>query len=111
MLDVEDRLVDQVGNVAVVQGVADVPALALADHKAEMTEDAKLVGDRRGLHTDRRRKLVHRQPAVPQPREDTDTARRRQRLHRLGDLARRLPIDVDGARVAIDCVAHLTQSS
>ena len=46
MLDVEDRLVEQVGDVAVVQRVADLAAVALTDDEAEMTEDAKLMRDR-----------------------------------------------------------------
>ena len=52
MLDVEDGLVEQVGDVRVVQGVDD-PRPSLADHEPEMAQHPQLVRDRRPLHPDR----------------------------------------------------------
>ncbi len=47
MLGVEDGLVEQRGDVVVVQRVDDLAPDALADDQPEVTQQAQLVGDRR----------------------------------------------------------------
>ena len=45
MLVMSDRFLEQNPDVAVVQGVEDVAAIALADDQAKMTEQTKLMRD------------------------------------------------------------------
>ena len=58
MLDVKNRLVEQVGYVGVVQGVDSLSAAALADNEAEMSQQPKLVRHGRLLHVDCRCELT-----------------------------------------------------
>jgi hypothetical protein len=86
VLDVVQRLIQEVGNVRVMERVDNTAAASFADDKPKVTEQTQLMRDRRGLHSDRLGKIVHRAGPLSQPAEDADTARRRQRLHRLGYL-------------------------
>lgn len=58
MLDVRDRLLQQVRDVIVVQVIDDVTTLAAPDHKPEMAQQTQLMRNRRRLHADRLRQLV-----------------------------------------------------
>jgi len=46
VLDVEDRLIEELGDVRVVEPVDDLLAPALPDHEPELAQRAQLVGDR-----------------------------------------------------------------
>src|SRR5690349_14003064 len=75
VLDVEDGLVEEVGDVRVVQRIDHPASLALADDQAEMPEDAQLVRHRRWLHSDRLGDLTDRARRIAQPAEDLQAAR------------------------------------
>ena len=63
MLDVRDDLLEQVGDVVVVELVDDLAAVALAGDEPEVAQQPQLVRDRRALHADRLRELVDRRRA------------------------------------------------
>ena len=87
MLDVADDLLEQVGDVVVVELVDDLAPVAAAGHEPEVAQQPELVRDGRALHPDRERDLVHRGRARVQASEDPQPARRRQRLDAVrGDL-------------------------
>ena len=86
VLDVVQRLVQEVGNVRVMERVYDTAAAPLANDEPQVAEQAQLVGDCRSLHTDGLGERVHRARSLAQASEDTNAARRRQCLHRLGNL-------------------------
>lgn len=111
MFNVEDCLVEQIGNVGVVEGVHDVSAAPLADNEAEMSQHPKLMRDRRLLHRDGRGELTDRAGRLPKPTENTDPARCRQRLHCVGHLTRCICVDGRGRRVCSNPVAHFADDS
>jgi hypothetical protein len=86
MLDMPDRLVDQIRDVRVVQRVDDCPAASLTDHEAEMSQQPQLVRHGGAFHPDGRCEVVDIAGALAQPRQNPDPARRGQRLHRLRHL-------------------------
>jgi len=53
VFDVVDGLVEQVGDVVVVERVDGMSSLTLADDEVEVAEDAELVRDGGLLHLDR----------------------------------------------------------
>ena len=111
MFNMEDCLVEQVGNVGVVQGVDDLSAAPLADNEAEMSQQTKLVRDRRLLHGDGRCEFTNRAGRLPKPTENADSARCRQRLHRVRDLTRRICVEGRDRRVCSNPVAHTANDS
>jgi hypothetical protein len=111
MLNVEDCLVEQVGNVGVVQRVDNLSAAPLADNEAEMSQHPKLMRDRRLLHRDGRRELTDRAGRLPKPTENTDPARCRQRLHRVRHLTRCVCVEGRDRRVCSNPVAHTPDDS
>jgi len=60
VLDVADRLIEQLGDVRVVKRVDHSPALTRPDHKADVPQHAQLMRDCRLLHPDRDHELGHR---------------------------------------------------
>ena len=98
-------------DVRVVERVDHVAAAPLADDEPEMTKHAQLMRDRRCLHPDRVGELVHRAGALAEPGEDAHAARRRERLHRLGHLARGLGSMTAGRAVSFNTVASSSQDS
>ncbi len=111
MFNVEDCLVEEVGNVGVVQGVDDLSAAPLADNEAEVSQHPKLVRDRRLLHGDRDRELTDRAGRLPKPTENTDPARCRQPLHRVRHLTRCICVEDRDRRVCSNPVAHAADDS
>jgi hypothetical protein len=109
MFDVEDRLIEQVGDVGVVEGVDDAPPAPLADHEPEVAKHAQLMRDRGAFHPDRQGELIHSARALAEPRENPHPARRCKRLHRLRNLPRRRGIDDSGPAVSLDTVTHLSR--
>ena len=59
VFDVEDGLVEQVGDVRIVEGVDDAAAVPFADHEPEVSEDAQLLGDGGAFHLDGGGELAH----------------------------------------------------
>ena len=106
VLDVVDGLVEQVGDVGVVERVDDGPSAAVADDEAEMAEDAELVGDGRLFHLDRVGELADGSRRFAEAAEDADTARRRERLHRLCDLACESGVELRGRGDPMYSVSH-----
>ena len=94
MLDVGDRLVEQVRDVVVVEVVDDVTALAMSDDEAEMAQQTQLVRHGGGLHADCLGELVDAQSARTQATEDADSARRRQGLHGVGNRAGEVGVEL-----------------
>ena len=88
VLDVPEHLLEQLGDVVVVELVDDAAAGALADDEAEVAEHAELVRDRRRVHPDGGRDLGDRRGAVVQAGEDPQPARRGERLEAVGGGAR-----------------------
>ena len=85
MLDVPDGLVEQLGDVVVVELVDDLPAVALADHEARGGAGCRSWCETAepSIPTAPARSSTEAGPGV-QPREDPQPARRGQRLHALG---------------------------
>ena len=106
MLDVKDGLVEQFGDVGIVESVDDVLALALTDDEAEVAQLAQLVGDGRGLHADSLGELADRARAFLQPSEDLHATGGGEDLHALGDDPRGLRIDTRRPWFAGDSVTH-----
>ena len=52
MFDVEDGLVEQVGDVRIVEGIDDAAAAPFANHEPEASKDAQLLGDGGPFHLD-----------------------------------------------------------
>ncbi len=101
-----DSLVEQVGDMRVVQRVDDLATVPLADHETELAEEAELVRHRRLLHPDRSSKLTDRARRAAQPSEDQHAAGRRQGLHRVGNLPRRVRVEIPAAGVSMKAVTH-----
>jgi hypothetical protein len=59
VLDVEDRLVEQVSDVRIVERVDHAPAAPFADDEAEMSQHAQLVRNSRALHLNGFGELVY----------------------------------------------------
>ncbi len=93
MFDVVDGFLEQDGDVCVVECVDDPAAASLPDDEAEMAEQAKLVGDGRWLHADRFGEVVDRPRRVAELGENAHAAGRRERLHRLRNVARGSRVD------------------
>lgn len=85
VLDMSDGLFEELADVIVVEVVDDLPAVAPADHQPEVTQDAKLMGDSRGLHPNGGGQLVDRAGTGVESSENAQPARRGERLHRLGN--------------------------
>ena len=103
VLDVIDRLGDQVANMVVVQRVNDAVAVAATGHETELTQQPQLVRHRRLLQPHIACKIGDRTRRLPQPRKDADSARRGERLHRRRDLFSELIVD----RRQWECLAML----
>ena len=88
VLDVPEHLLEQLGDVVVVELVDDAAAGALADDQAEVAQHAQLVRDRRRVHPDGGRDLGDRRRAVVQAGEDPQPAGRGERLEAVGGGAR-----------------------
>lgn len=88
MLDVVNGFLEQDGDVGVMECVDNPAAASLADDKAEMAQEAQLVGDSRWLHANRFGEVVDRPRRLTKLGEDAHAAGRRERLHRLRDIAR-----------------------
>ena len=106
VLDVPEHLLEQVGDVVVVELVDHAAAGALPDDQAEVAQDAELVGDRRGVHPDGGRDLRHRRGAVVEAREDPQPARRGERLEAVGGGARVGLVVEQAGDVGAVAVAH-----
>jgi hypothetical protein len=106
VLDVVDGLVDERRDVIVVELVDDVAATAHADDQAEVTEDAELLRDGRLGHPHLARELADARRARAQAPQDQHAARRRERLHRGGNVPGRGCIDGAGYRLALNAVCH-----
>ena len=106
MLDVEDRLVEQLGDVGVMQVIDDVLATALADDEAEMPKLPELVRDSGWLHPHRVGKLTDRARTLLQPAEDLHAARGRQHPHAVSDSLRNVRIERGARRLSSDPMTH-----
>ena len=106
MRNVVGRLLQQNPDVAVMERVEHIAAAPLTNNQTQVAQDAQLMRDRRLLHSDRIRQLVHRAGAFAQPRENADATWSRERLHRLGNLAGGFCVDRGGLGLPIDTVSH-----
>jgi hypothetical protein len=106
VLDMGDHLLEQVCDVVVVELVHDLTAVAAADDKPQMAQQAELVGDRGALHLDGARDLAHRRRAGVQPRKDAQPAGGGERLHALGGRADEGRIAEQAVDVGIAAVRH-----
>ncbi len=79
------RLVQQAGDVIVVQRVGDAASVALGGDQAHRAEQAQLVGDRRLFHADGFGELADGGRRLPQLRQDHQSAGCRQGLQGRGD--------------------------
>lgn len=85
MCDVLDGLVDEFGNVFVVERVQRGAPVALDRDESKVTQHSQLMGDGRGFHADRRCEVADRCGRHAQPPEDEHATGRRQSLHGLGN--------------------------
>ena len=107
MLDVKDGLVEQLGDVVVMQRVDDAAALPVADHKTEVTQLTQLVRNRGGLHPNRVGEITDRARAVPEAPKDLHAAGRGQHLHAIGHQSGQLAVDLCRPSVAASSMTHL----
>lgn len=70
----EDGLVEQLGNVRVVEPVDDLLAASLADYESEVAQLSQLMRDRGGLHADGVGEFADRASAVFEATEDLQPA-------------------------------------
>jgi hypothetical protein len=87
VFDVRQGLVQEVGDVGVVERVDDVAAAAITDDEPEMAQEAQLVRHGGLLHPQRAREFTDRVLPADEAAEDLHSAAGRERLHDLGDLA------------------------
>jgi hypothetical protein len=90
MFGVGHGLAEQRPDVIVVKGVGHMPSISLTDDQSEVPQHPELLRHRRLLHVDLLREHPNGARSGPEPAEDADTTRGRQRLHRLGDRTRSL---------------------
>jgi hypothetical protein len=109
MLDMEDRLVEQLGDVRIVQPVKHVLAASLANHETEMAQLTQLVRNRRGLHPDSISELTDRAGPILQPPKDLHPTGGRKDPHPLRHHPRRLRINAARARLPRYAVTHPTK--
>ncbi len=105
MLDVGHRFLQQLAYVLVVKLIDDPSTIALSGHQAEVAKDAQLVGNGRGLHPDRFRKLADRAGTLMQLAEDPQTAWGRESVQGLGDLTCDIVVE-EFAWISDSAVAH-----
>jgi len=105
MRDVRDCLGEQHTDVVVVKGIDHVPALALADDEPEVAKHPKLLGDRGLFHPHGPCELADRARSRTQATQDSYPARRRQRLHRLGDHPSGIAVEI--CRTSFVAMAHV----
>lgn len=106
MLDVEDRLIEQLGDVGIVEPVDDLFAPPLADHKAEMPKLSQLMRHGRRLHAHGVRELADRADPILQSPEDLHPTGRRQNPHPLGDHPRGLSVNRASMSFFVNTVTH-----
>ena len=93
VLDVVDRLRDEIADMVVVQRVDDSVAVAPTGHQTQMTQQPQLVRNRRRFQLHVPREIGHRARRLSQPRENPHPARCSERLHRLGDFLGQTSVD------------------
>ena len=107
VLDVVDRLRDQIADVLVMQRVDDALAVSPPPDEAKVAEQTQLMRNRRLLQLDLAGKLAHRAGRLAQPHKNSDPARRGERVHRLGNLAGKLRVHAcQYQRLAVIEMAH-----
>jgi hypothetical protein len=97
VLDMRDRLVEQMRDVVVVEVVDDAAAVATANDESEVPQEPELVRDGRSLHSHALGDLVDARRPGPQASEDLDPAGRGECLHGLREQAGELGIELIGA--------------
>lgn len=97
VLDVRDRLIEEMRDVVVIEVVDNAAALAAADHEPKMAKQPQLVGNRGGFHPHCHRELVHARGARSEPTENPHPAGRRERLHCVRDHTSEIEIESIGA--------------
>jgi hypothetical protein len=102
----KDRLIEQIRDVRIMEGIDHAPPASLTDHESEVAKHTQLVRHRRALHPNREGEFVHGACSLSEPRENANPARRRKRLHRFRNLPRSRGIDDGGATVPLDSVTH-----
>jgi hypothetical protein len=70
VLDVVNRLVEQLSDVVVVKAVDNVAAVAVTGNQSERPQEPQLVRHRRLFHPDRRGQLADRARRLPEPGQD-----------------------------------------
>jgi hypothetical protein len=108
VVDVVYRLREQNRHVLIVQLVNRKPTLAHAAHQAEVTQEPKLVRDKRLLkaHTDRQ--STHRTRPIAETRQEAHATRGSQRLHGLGNSLRGGFINPSQRHPTIGAMTHAT---
>ena len=106
VLDMKDRLIEQIRDVRIMEGIDHAPPTPLADHESKVAKHAQLVRHRRALHPNRKCEFVHGACSLSEPRENANSTRRRQRLHRFRNLPSSRGIDDGRATVPLDSVTH-----
>jgi hypothetical protein len=106
---VEDRLVEQGGDVIVVQGIDHLPTRSLPDDKSELAQHPQLVRYRRGLHLDGVGELPDGAITFTEASEDPDAAGGREGLHRDRDGVGGGSVDVRRFRGSTVCAVSHTR--
>ncbi len=110
MLDVGDRLLEELTDVLVMERVDNAPPVPVTGHQPEVPEKPELVRHGRGLHGDRGGQGIHRTRPGMQTAEDPDPTRRRKRLHRVREHADERLVQLVGCP-ALAAMAHAVEVS
>ena len=109
MLDVVEGLVEEFGDVVVVEGVDDRAAVALAGDQAEVAQQAELVGAGGLFHADGVGEVGDRAGAFLEPGQDQQPGRGGQGLEGGGDVGgagRVQALAGGGVLRGVDSVTH-----
>ncbi len=96
MLDVIEGLIEEFGDVVVVEGVDDRASVAFAGDQAEVAQQAELVGAGGGFHADGVGEVAHRARAFLESGQDVQPRGRGEGLKGGGDVGGAALADVGG---------------
>jgi hypothetical protein len=97
----------ELGDVVVVEAVAHPPALALADHESELTQDSELLRDGARAHLHDGRELLHAALPVQEGEQEAHPTLGCEDAHRLGYLKGFLSLQGPVRRAVLERVRHI----
>ncbi len=102
----ENSLVDQIRNVRIVKRINNRAATSLTHNKPKVSQQPKLMRDRRPFHLDRGGEIVDAAGAFTQPGQNAHPTRGCKRLHRVRHLPRGCQVDDRRTTVPFNSMTH-----